>query len=129
MKFKIEKELNLEYVFITAIEGGSNYWYWMSKEAVVAVRSAVPKSEEPCFSIALYKAVVEHGVKVPVHDVENPDEEIGVLDVSMFQERLEALANDEGLSYALDEQMDGEGDANTADVIFQYLLFGEVVYG
>lgn len=129
MKFKIEKELNLEDVFVTAIEGGSNYWYWMGKEAVLAVRSAVPKSEDSCFSTALYKAVVEHGVKVPVHDAEDPEEEIGVLDVSLFQERLEALANDEGLSYALDEQMNEGGDANTADVIFQYLLFGEVVYG
>jgi hypothetical protein len=68
-------------------------------------------------------------VKVPVHDAEDPEEELGVLDASLFQERLEALAKDEGLSYALDEQMNEGGDANTADVIFQYLLFGEVVYG
>lgn len=129
MKIRIEKELDLEDVFVTAIEGGSNYWYWLSKEAVTIVRSVVPKSEVPELSVAIYKAVVEHGVKVPVHDAEDPEEQLGVLDVSLFQERLEALANNEGLSYALDEQMNEGGDANTADVIFQWLLFGDVVYG
>jgi hypothetical protein len=129
MKIKIEKELNLEDVFVTAIEGGSNYWYWMSKESVLAVRSVVPKSEDACFSTALYKAVVDHGVKVPVYDAEEPDEELGVLDVSLFQERLEALSESESYSWALDEQMNEGGDANTSDVIFQWLLFGEVIYG
>ena len=129
MKFKIEKELNLEDVFVTAIEGGSNYWYWMGKEAVLAVRSAVPKSEDSCFSTALYKAVVDHGVKVPVHDAEDPEEELGVLDASLFQERLSKLYEDESYAWAVDEQMNDGGDANTADVIFQYILFGEVIYG
>lgn len=95
----------------------------------MAVRSAVPKSEDECFSTALYKAVVEHGVKVPVHDAEDPDEEIGVLDASLFQERLSKLYEDESYSWAVDEQMNEGGDANTADVIFQYILFGEVIYG
>ena len=79
-KVTIEKDLDLESVFVTAIEGGSNYWCCFGDDSYELVRIAVPKTEDECFSTALYKAVVERGVVVPVYDAEDPDEELGVLD-------------------------------------------------
>lgn len=128
-KVTIERDLDLESVFVTAIEGGSNYWCCFGDDSYDLVRSAVPKTEDECFSTALYKAVVERGVVVPVYDAEDPDEELGVLDVSLFQQRLGELSKDEGCKWALENECDENGDSSSSDVVFQYLIMGEVVYG
>ena len=128
MKIQIElDESVLEDVFVTAIEGGSNYWYFLSNDAVRLIRKAVPKQEEPCLSVATFKAVMK-GVEVPIHDVENEDEQIGLISLQTMQDRLQALVNSSD-RWALDRHMDEEGDADSADVVFQYLAMGEAVYG
>jgi hypothetical protein len=130
MKIKIEMEIDLENVFITAIEGGSNYWCLFDESSVMAVRNAVPRSVDACFSTACYTAVMEHKVRVPVYDVEDTgDEPIGWIDSSMFEERLTKMASDEGAKWALEAEVDESGDAATSDCVFQYLILGEVVYG
>jgi len=47
MEIKIEtivpREV-LENVCVTALEGGSNYWYYLSDGAVKLIRKAVPKN-------------------------------------------------------------------------------------
>jgi hypothetical protein len=45
-----------------------------------------------------------------------------------MQQRLQLLV-DSKEKYALDAHLKEEGDAGTADVVFQYLAMGEVVYG
>ena len=128
MKIQIElDESVLEDVFVTAIEGGSNYWYFLSDDAVRLIRKAVPREEEPCISVATYKAVMR-GVEVPIHDAEDEEEQIGLISLETMQDRLQALINS-GDKWALDRHMDEEGDADSADVVFQYLAMGEAVYG
>jgi len=119
----------LENVFVTAIEGGSNYWYFISGEAHDIVRGAVPKATDPCLSTALFAAVFDHGVIVPINDVDEEGEEIGEFDKTKFAERLTALAEDNDYKSCLFDEINEQGDASTSDVVFQYLLFGEVVYG
>ena len=65
----------LEDVFVTALEGGSNYWYYLPEESIKAIRKAVPKSEDPYLSTAILKAILDHDVKVPINDAENEDED------------------------------------------------------
>jgi hypothetical protein len=131
MKIKIEKEIPrevIENVFITALEGGSNYWYWLSDEAVSMVRKAVPKKEEQCLSVAIFKAVYDHGIEVPINDAENEDEELGVISMKTMGERLQKLS-DSGDKWALEAELGEDMDASSSDVVFQYLTMGEVVYG
>ena len=131
IKIKMEREItreNLEDIFVTAIEGGSNYWYYFDEYACDIIRVAVPQSVEPAFSMAAFLAVVEHKVKVPVFDVET-EEIVGILNVEKFQERFQALFNDERCRTALINMLDGDGDSSDADVVFQYLSMGEVIYG
>lgn len=131
MEIKINQTVSREVfedIFVTAIEGGSNYWYFLGDDATEAIRKAVPKSEEPYLSVAITKAIFDHGVVVPVRDVEDETLIIGNIDIKTIPERMQKLSDSEH-SWALDAHLAGEGDADSADIIFQYLTMGEVVYG
>jgi hypothetical protein len=128
---KLEIELSrevLEDIFVTAIEGGSNYWYFLSKDAVKRIRQAVPRDIDEVLSTATLKAVLDHGVSIPINDVENEEDIVGWISIETMQERLQALLNS-GNKWALEAHMNEEGDADSADIVFQYLAMGEAVYG
>ena len=118
----------LEDIFVTALEGGSNYWYFLPEESIKAIRKAVPKEEDPYLSTAILKAILDHDVKIAVNDAENEDEVIGVITRGTMQARLQLLS-DSNERWALERHMREEGDSGSADVVFQYLTMGEVVYG
>ena len=118
----------LEDVFVTAIEGGSNYWYFLSDHAIAKIRRAVPKEEDECISTAILKAILDHDVKVEINDADNEDEVIGVITRGTMQARLQLLAESPN-KWALDAHIKEEGDADSADIVFQYLTMGEVIYG
>jgi hypothetical protein len=126
VKQKISQEV-LEDIFVTALEGGSNYWYFLSEEAVKMIREAVPKSEDPHLSTSILKAILK-GVNVPINDAENEDDVIGTISLDTMQERLQMLADSKNKT-ALIRHIEEEGDADSADTVFQYLAFGEIVYG
>lgn len=123
---EIERQV-LEDIFVTALEGGSNYWYFLSSDATKLIRDAVPKSEDPYLSTAILKAI-EKGVEVPINDAEDEEEVIGIISLKTMQERLQKLSRS-GNSDALMAHINEEGDADTADVVFQYLALGEIIYG
>lgn len=131
MKIKIIQKVGrevLEDIFVTALEGGSNYWYYLPEESIKAIRKAVPKSEDPYLSTAILKAILDHDVKVDINDAENEDEVIGVITRGTIEARLQLLADSQD-KWALEQHIKGDGDTDSADVVFQYLTMGEVVYG
>jgi hypothetical protein len=125
---KISRDV-LENVFVTALEGGSSHWYYLSDDAIKLIRDAVPKIEEPFMSIAVLKAILDHGVEVPINDNENHAYVLGYISTASMSERLQKLSEDEGLKWALDAEIDGNGDAESSDVVFQYLTMGEYIFG
>jgi hypothetical protein len=127
IKTKISREV-LEDVFVTALEGGSNYWYYLSEKAVADIRKAVSKSEEQFLAVAMLKAIIDHDVKVPINDADNEDEVVGVITRALIEPRLQMLADSDS-KWALEAHLQGQGDADSADVVFQYLAMGELVYG
>ena len=127
VKINITREV-LEDVFVTALEGGSNYWYFLPKHSIQAIRRAVPKEEDPYLSTAILKAILDHDVKVAINDADDEDNVIGIITKSTMQARLQLLADSE-LKWALDAHIKEEGDADSADIVFQYLAMGEVIYG
>ena len=127
IKQTISREV-LEDIFVTALEGGSNYWYYLPEESIIAIRKAVPKSEDPYLSTAILKAILDHDVKVLVNDAEQEDELIGIISKSTMQARLQLLSDSDS-RWALESHVREDGDASSADVVFQYLAMGEVVYG
>jgi len=117
----------IESVFVTALEGGSNYWYFLPEASVKAIREAVPKSVDPYLSTAISKAIIDHGVEVAINDAENEDEELGVISMRTMPERLQKLYTE--AQWAFDQEMQENGDASSSDVWMQYMAFGEVVFG
>jgi hypothetical protein len=132
MEIKIEiivpREV-LENVCVTAIEGGSNYWYYLSEGAVRLIRKAVPKSEDLFLSTAILKAVLDHDVEVPISDADDEDEVLGYISKKTLQERIQKLWRDDSSRWAIEREMNGDGDAESSDVVFQYMAMGEVVFG
>jgi hypothetical protein len=137
MMITIQKEIPrdiVENVFITALEGGSNYWYWLTEDTVKRVRRFVSKEDEPALSAAIFKAVVNSFVVVQVHDKESLDEDgeptelLGEINAYEMQERLQKLANDPVYSYALEQELNETGDAATSDIVFQFLVMGECIF-
>jgi len=127
VKVDVSREV-LESIFITALEGGSNYWYYIGSEACKIINDVVPKDQKKSFSERLFEAVYDKGVIIPVHDIEDTDDEpIGYLDINTFQERLELCASE--ALWALQEEIDERGDAGSSDVVFQYLALGDFIYG
>lgn len=132
MEIKIEtivpREV-LENVCVTALEGGSNYWYYLSEGAVKLIRKAVPKNEDPYLSTAILKAILDHDVEVPISDAEDEDEVLGYISKKTIQERLQKLSKDDICKWALERELNDEGDADSSDVVFQFMAMGEVVFG
>jgi hypothetical protein len=128
---KLEIELSrevLEDIFVTALEGGSNYWYFLSDDAVKRIRQVVRKSDEPYIAVAILKAVLDHGVAIPINDAENEEDIVGWISIETMQQRLQDLYNSDN-RWAIERHINEEGDADSADVVFQYLAMGEAVYG
>lgn len=128
----INKEVSreiLENIFVTALEGGSNYWYHLSEDAVKLIRSVVSKEKNPCLSTAILEAILDHNVEIPINDAEDEEEILGVLSKKIIQERLQNLANSSDY-WALERELAEDGmDAESSDVVFQHLVMGEIVFG
>lgn len=116
----------LENVFVTALEGGSNYWYLISGNTRKRIREAVPKEVDRYFATAMLTAILDHGVEVDVHDAENPSEKLGTISTKTMEERLKKLGEDHQYNWALQVEEDGNGDAESSDIVFQYLVLNEV---
>ena len=79
VKLEITRE-TLESIFVTALEGGSNHWYYISEDTYRLIRAYIPKEEEPILSLALFSCVYDYDVPLAINDAENPNEEpIGFL--------------------------------------------------
>jgi len=133
MKFNIQREVSrdvLENIFVTALEGGSNYWYYINNENGRKVREAVSREEEPSFSMAFAKAILDKRISIEVHDIEDMenDEPIGVINEDTIMHGLQKMV-DEGDGWALFDEIAEQGDATSSDMCFQYMALGEVVYG
>lgn len=121
LKTVISREV-LENIFVTAIEGGSNYWYHIPDLEVdkIEANEVLGKS----FSERLFDAVYDKGIDIDIHDIENPDDILGTLSRSTMQQRL-----DECPYWAIRQEIEEQGDAESSDVVFQCLTMGEVIFG
>jgi hypothetical protein len=115
----------MEDLFVTALEGGSNYWAYLSNKTCDTIRNAVSNGS---FSEATWKAIHEYDVKIPVKDVESGDE-LGVLTRDLIAQRMLTIHEDKGVLGCLINILNEDFDAEDADAVFQYLLMGEIVFG
>lgn len=120
---------DIENWMVTAIEGGADYW------ALIWDRSAIKdfRRGEP-LSIRIADACWNHDVSFPIYDVEDLDQDTGEL--SDDAEPIGQVNRDNlergcrlYVENGGDMSEDADFDANDADVWFQYVVMGEIVYG
>ena len=115
MKVEIEiKEQDIVDALTTAIESGISYWGYIKK-------SKAPNKYPDKFRIEnLLAYVMEDNGSLTIMDAEE-DETLGVLTNENIERGIKLFLQD---GRAFDAAM----DADDADVLFQYMVFGEQVY-
>ena len=120
-KLEINYEL-FENWMITALEGGSNYWYFIK---------SLPKRDDLkglAFSEALSTLVWKHDEKIEVFDIENQDDEpLGVIEKSKVVPTLQKLSKEHNQVFV---NLTNENyDAMDCDIFFQVLVMDEITFG
>lgn len=107
-----------EEVIVTALEGGSNYWYLIDEKHIP------PKEKYPMLapSQRVARAVWE-GAVIPVHDAEDPETVLGDLSIENFKNNFASFIHE---WVQIEDQ---SGDAETADIILQFTVMGELTFG
>lgn len=115
----------LEDIFVTAIEGGCNYWLCFNEDDINKIRS-----DGKPFAIALLDAVID-GMEIPLYDVNDGsfDQKIGTLSLTRIMDGINNMIKDPVNSKFLENILNETYDAADADCVFQYLTLGEIVYG
>ena len=99
---------------VTALEGGSNYWY----ELHVDTKELGNLDKAPSERIAL---AALSGYNIQVFDVEEGDY-LGDLNKETIERGIKLYSENRG-------EFDPAMDADEADCLFQYIVMGEIVYG
>jgi len=109
----------------TALEGGSNYWYFLSDESIEFIRN-----NSHTAGLSLCDRMMEaiyNGASIPIYDIENPDEKLGEINIESMNKAEEIMFNDFFSHYS--DARQEVGDAETADVWFQLSVLGELTFG
>ena len=117
---------SFEDLIVTALEGGSNYWCMLDMHNSVGIKKYIddPRPKSIKIADALYN---NEESSVTILDAEDEEETLGTLTYQSVRKSLERFPK--GYQWALDNVLNGDYDANDADVVFQVLVMGDVVYG
>ena len=143
MKQKIILEASIDFDYlvenclIAALEGGSNYWYWIKadenwyKIAKEYDRKDALKNNR-IGDLSLTEKIAQAllnvpNFEIPIYDVEDVNEKIGLLTLPRFELGVKLCRRDylDVYSNMITEQY----DAGDADILFQLAVLGGVVYG
>jgi hypothetical protein len=132
MKIKVEfSNEKITDLLITALEGGSNYWYWLNDEDIDNLRKLFKKGSSLSSAEKIGKAVLEKGCTVRVSDVET-GEELGILSKDSIREGFSLMLKENDGSAQIETMahiLCDDYDANDADIWFQTVIMKEIVYG
>lgn len=128
MKIQIEYTITedmVENVIISALEGGSNYWYFVDVEDF---EQDLPPKNGKALTERISEAVYKNpSFKMPVYDVEDEEDVLGYLSQKNLRRGMELCAKD--YPEVFKRLTDDEIDANDADIIFQLTVMGEITFG
>jgi hypothetical protein len=111
-------------LFVTALEGGSNYWYYIPK-IPAGVRQI--KTETGMATSEAIGEYILRGGNIQINDAEDEEEVLGTVDMTSLLEAIGLLKSD--YTHAYENIIDEEYDADDADIFFQLAVMGEVTFG
>jgi hypothetical protein len=113
-----------EDMLVGALEGGSNYWYWLGDDATEIIKKY--SGENDPLVIAMWKAI-KAGKTIPIRDYEDRNEVIGSISMDSIVNGEMKMASEQPEHWA--NLVNETDDAETADVWFQFCTLGDIVYG
>lgn len=119
-----DNELRFD-LFVTALEGGSTYWYYLSDESIDNINNNTYPDRLP-FTEKMWKYILD-GNSIDIYDIESPDELLGSISLESIQKGEETMFNCSLLHYT--NAKEESWDADTADVWFQYAVMNDIVFG
>jgi len=126
MKIKLEKQVTsdmLVQLFEGSLYGGSNYWYYIMSDFS---KEDWYKKEDLCFSEKLAEALLADELQLEIVDVETK-EFLGFINKENFLKGFLLCADyDHEIT---DRLLYDIIDSDDADVLLQFVVMGEVVYG
>lgn len=114
-----------ENLLCSAIEGGSNYWYYLGQDACTIVEKYGDSSQTP-FVTLMWKAI-KAGESIPIRDTEDHKTILGTINIKSIDEG-EQIMSDK-YPHILADILSDNDDAGTGDIWFQLAVMKEVVYG
>lgn len=118
-----------ENILVTALEGGSNFWYTLPEQKLREKLTLTEKGEP--LSTRIAKQLFEDSkFELIIGDVESEDEEedpLGRVTQESMMKALKIASKD--YRDVFNNIMTEDYDANDADIVFQLATMGEVVYG
>jgi hypothetical protein len=120
MELKIKEQI-INDLLITALEGGSNYWYLIDPKW-----KCIKKGDELATDVILREVMYE-GKSINIHDIEDENTILGILNKEKIIKGTELLFNQEPEYISSIENEDY--DAGIADIWFQYVIMGEIIFG
>lgn len=131
---KVNLEVNddlIKDLIITALEGGSNYWYDLDKEDLNKVKAHY-HPEVRCnkpFAEMIAEKVIENKIKIAIYDVESEDEpeKLGILSFESIKTGLRLMLTHSPIQFG--DIFSETYDVYTADTLLQYAVMGKIVYG
>jgi hypothetical protein len=107
---------------VTALEGGSNYWYFINN-----LPQSESEIEEMPFSMKFAHLIWKEKKRIDVYDLEDRKNQLGTIDLKSVKKALEMVC--ENHEEVFNNLMDENYDAIDADVLFQYAVMGELIFG
>lgn len=114
-----------ESLLCSAIEGGSNYWYYLNEDAITVVNEVNADEETPLVT-RMWQAI-KAGKEIPVTDAEDEVTVLGKISLVSIEKAEQSMADDYAHHFA--DIVSENEDATTADVWFQLAVMNDVVYG
>jgi len=118
---KSEHEISNQFiddVIATALEGGINYWCGEVKMKII------PDEVNAKLNEIIASDLISLGGVLELHEINVGG--IWDLTLSKFLNGLELYIENESISF---ESLKDDFDANDADLIIQYALFGKIIFG
>ena len=119
------KDYDRECLLVDALEGGSNYWYFLEDDSIKAINEKIPQDKETPLSIRMFKAIVS-GADVPVYDCET-NEKLGSISLKSIKKGESTMVTKYPFHFSA--IIKENYDATTADVWFQLAVMNDVIYG
>ena len=116
LELKIEDE-NIIDILVAALEGGSNYWYFLPDLSMVKEYHRRAMSEKIIMTV-----LEDESISIPVTDLEDEEELLGYINKQNIMEGIVLFIQN-------GNKFDPIMDAGDADALFQYIVMKEIVFG